>query len=478
MNNFASLRNFSKSDLREAVANEQARRSISAFKARLYRRYLHAPHLTQIDDALTEAERYVESGGTAGHGFQMINMPPRHGKTMTVSRLFPAYVLGRHPDWRVILSSYGATLAQKNSRAARNIIASPAYQSIFPGITLAVDSRAVDAWDIAGHEGGLDAMGVGGGVTGKGGQIIIIDDPVKSREEAESTTYRDKVWDWYRDDLYTRREPHGAIILIMTRWHLDDLAGRLLRTEPDKWRVLNLPAIDEYGAALWPERYPLPALRDIERTLGPYSWSALYQQSPVPAEGGLFKRSWFEPRISQPPDIVRAVRYWDLAMSGKTTADYTVGVKLGYGADGHVYVLDVARGQIEWGEVVEFMAQAMLRDGADVAQGVEEKGYMSRAVQELNLDGRLRGFQVWGYPADKDKVTRALPFAAKCAAGTVHVVSAHWTDTWIDEVCSFPNAAHDDQVDAASGAWIMLGEADTMGGIEHAESVAFSASLY
>lgn len=478
MSSLPNLHTLSRSDLRQSVANEQARRSFSVFKVRLYKRYLHAPHLVLIDDALAQAEQYVVTQGAAGHGFQMINMPPRHGKTMTVSRLFPAYVLGCHPDWRVILSSYGATLAQKNSRAARNIIASPACQAIFPGVALAADSKAVDAWDIEGHEGGLDAMGVGGGVTGKGGQIIIIDDPVKSREEAESETYRDKVWDWYRDDLYTRREPHGAIILIMTRWHLDDLAGRLLRTEPDKWRVLNLPAIDEYGAALWPERYPLPALRDIERTLGPYSWSALYQQRPVPAEGGIFKRAWFEPRVSQAPEIVRAARYWDLAMSEKTTADYTAGVKLGLGADGHVYVLDVARGQIEWGDVVPFMADTMLRDGADVPQGVEEKGYMSRAVQELNTDGRLRGFQVWGYPADKDKVTRALPFAAKCAAGTVHVVNAHWADAWMDEVCSFPNAAHDDQVDAASGAWSMLGEDDTVGGIEHAEPAVFSASLY
>lgn len=478
MNSLRSLPPISKTDLREAVANEQARRDFTTFKRRIYKRYMHAPHLTLIDQALTDAMRYVETQGAAGHGFQMINMPPRHGKTMTVSRLFPPYAIGCNPDWRIILASYGATLAQKNSRAARNIVASPAYQSIFSGVTLAQDSKSVDAWDIAGHEGGLDAMGVGGGVTGKGGQIIIIDDPVKSREEAESETYREKAWDWYTDDLYTRREPGGAIILIMTRWHQDDIAGRLLKTEPDKWRLINLPAIDDSGRALWPERYPLPALHDIERTLGPYSWSALYQQNPVPAEGGIFKRAWFEPRASQPPEIVRAVRYWDLAMSEKTTADYTAGVKLGMGVDGHVYVLDVARGQIEWGDVVPFIADTMLRDGTDVAQGIEEKGYMSRAVQELNLDGRLRGFQVWGYPADKDKVTRALPFAAKCAASTVHVVNAHWADAWIEEVCSFPNAAHDDQVDAASGAWGMLSESDEPGVIGYAESAAFSTSPY
>jgi predicted phage terminase large subunit-like protein len=456
----------------KAEASSRPSITLTAYKYAIHKHYQHAPHLEALDQLLTSITRFVETGGKEGVGRAIIEMPPRHGKTLTTSRLYPTWHIGRNPDHRAILVSYGATLAEKNSRAARNIIRSPEYQAIFPHITLAMDSKSVSAWDIEKRAGGADAMGIGGGVTGKGANILIIDDPVKNREQAESPTWPDKVWDSYTDDLYTRLEPSAGVIVMMTRWHQDDLIGRLLLNEPDKWHRLTLPAIDEHGEALWPERYPVPVLRDIEATLGPYSWSALYQQNPVPAEGGIFKRAWFEPRIEKVPEIVFALRYWDLAMSERTSADYTVGVKVGMGTDGHRYILDVARGQIDWGNLTEYMAGVMLADGPSVAQGIEEKGYMSRAVQALNTDPRLHGYQVWGYPVDKDKVTRALPAAAKCAAGVVHVVNAHWTEPFIDEVCSFPNGTHDDQVDAFAGAEAMMGDSysEASGGIQYAES--------
>lgn len=464
--------------LRHEAWLELARKDFTVFKRRIYKRYMHAPHLKLIDQALEDAVTYVESAGRAGCGFTMINMPPRFGKTLTASRMFPAWVIGNHPDWRIIMASYGATLATKNSRVARNIVASQAYAELFPGVRLAQDSKAADAWDVQGHEGGLDAIGVGGGVTGKGGQIILIDDVVKSREEAESATIRDKIWDWYRDDLYTRREPNAAIVLIMTRWHEDDLAGRLMLHEPDKWRVLSLPAIGDDGQALWPARYPLEALQDIERTLGPYSWSALYQQRPAPAEGGIFKRAWFS-IVSEPPPIARAARFWDLAMSEKTSADYTAGVKIGQGADGHFYVLDVKRARVDWGNLTEYLSSVILEDGANVPQGIEQKGYMSRAIQSLNADPRFHGYAIWGYPKDKDKLTNALPLAAKAAAGLLHLVRSHWTDAFLDELTSFPNAAHDDQVDAAAGAWTMLDESeDVTGELGYADAAQFSTSPY
>lgn len=440
--------------------------SFLAFKQAIYRRYEHAPHLALIDGLLMEAVRHVETGGRDGKAFVIIETPPRHGKTVNISRLFPAWYLGTHPDHRIIQASYGASLAVKNSRYTRNLIASDRYRALFPGIELAPDSKAADAWDIAGHEGGLDAMGVGGGVTGKGAQIVLIDDPVKSREEAESVVYRDKVWDWWSDDLFTRLEPGAAMILVMTRWHADDLAGRLLKNEPGKWTELRLPAIAEDndplgrnpGQALWPARYDEKALAAIQATLGDYAWSALYQQRPVPAEGGLFKRAWFEPLADSAPQLVGRVRYWDLAMSDKTSADFTVGALLGEGEDGHFYLLDVARRRLDWGDVVPFIAETMMSDGPDVAQGIEERGYMSRAVQDLNRDPRFRGYQVWGYPVDKDKVTRALPLAAKAGAGMVHVVNAYWTPALLEELLSFPAGAHDDQVDAVAGAYSMLSE--------------------
>lgn len=456
------------------------------YKRHIYRRYQHAPHLEALDRCLTEVARYVESGGQTGIGRLIVEMPPRHGKTLTISRYFPTWLLGRNPHARVMLVSYGASLAEKNSRYARNLILSPRYQEYFP-VTLAQGSKSVQEWDLADYEGGVSAMGIGGAATGKGANCLIIDDPVKNREEAESETIRDKIWDAYTDDLYTRLEPGGAVIVVMTRWHTDDLIGRLLTSEPEKWTRLRLPAYAEDndalgrapGAPLWPARFPLTALQDIERTLGPYSWSALYQQNPVPAEGGIFKRRWFYPLIQQVPPIVRAVRYWDLAMSEKTSADYTVGVKLGQATDGHYYVLDVARKQIDWGDLTGYMAEVMLADGVDVSQGIEEKGYMSRAVQTLNADPRLHRYSIWGYPVDRDKVTRALPAAAKFAAGVIHVATAHWSEHYIDELCSFPNGTHDDQVDATSGAWAMMDDEAGIGaGVLHHDEPYRIANVY
>lgn len=442
-----------------------------------------------------QVARYVETGGREGIGFLVSEMPPRHGKSLTLSRLFPAWFLGRNPDYRVMNVSYGATLAEKSSRLARNLIASPLYQWAFSGVALDPLSKSVDAWNLLDHEGGMDAMGVLGGATGKGAHILNLDDLLKNREEAESQIIRDKVWDALVDDLLTRLEPGGAVVLNATRWHEDDPIGRALKhLKPiygDKMVRIRFPAIAEAddpigraeGEALWSERYPIEVLERIQASMGEYSFSALYQQHPVPAEGGIFKRKWFvdegHPLIRHEPPIAYAVRYWDLAMSEKTTADYTAGVKIGIGADGHRYVLDVFHERVDWGSLTERMAQVMLADGASVAQGIEQKGYMSRAIQALNVDPRLHGYQVWGYEADKDKLTRALPAAAKAASGVVHVLDAHWTDVFLDELCSFPYAAHDDLVDAFSGAEAMLGEqmTEAVGGLNYAET-AISSSSY
>jgi predicted phage terminase large subunit-like protein len=448
-------------------AYAKAAGNFTSFKRLVDRRYLHAPHLQALDEALMEAARYAQTGGARGFGRLIIEMPPRHGKSMTCSRRFPAWFLGRNADQRVMLVSYAANLAEKHGRAARNLMNTAHYQAVFPGVTLARDSRAVDSWDIAGHEGGMDALGITGGATGKGAHLLLIDDPLKSRAEAESDLYRDRIWDAFTDDLYTRLEPGGAVVVVATRWHVDDLTGRLLKNMPGTWKRLKLPALAEdadplgrpIGAALWPARYPIETLRTIEQTLGPYSFAALYQQRPTPGEGGLFKLNYFEPaRQDTPPTVQQVVRYWDLAMSEKTSADYTVGLKLGMDSDQHRYVMDVQRRQIDWGDLTEWMAQVMMADGADVAQGIEAKGYQSRAIQMLNADPRLHGYSIFGYEADKDKFTRALPAAAKAAAGMMHVLDRHWTAAFLDEVCAFPNAAHDDTVDALSGAENMLGD--------------------
>ena len=470
---------------RTTSAYAAAAGDFTAFKRILYRRYEHAPHLAALDRALVNVLRYAETGGASGIGRLIVEMPPRHGKTVTTSRLFPAWALGRNPDMRVMLVSYAATLAEKNSRAARNLIASPYYQAIFPGVALAADSASVDHWNLANHEGGADALGIGGSATGMGAHLLIIDDPIKNRAEAESALYRDRVYDAFTDDLYTRLEPSGAVILMMTRWHADDLVARVLKNMPGQWKRLRLPALAEAsdalhrpeGAALWPARFDVATLRSIEHTLGPYSFAALYQQRPVPGEGGLFKRQYFGLLHAQPPPMKRKVRYWDLAMSGKTSADYTAGVLMGMDENAHRWVLDVERGHIDWGDLTEHMARVILQDGPEVTQGVEAAGYQSRAIQTLNADPRLRGYAIFPYTADKDKFTRALPAAAKAASGMLHIADRHWTAAFLEELCAFPNAAHDDQVDALSGAEAMLDESGALmaGAVNYADDRSYSA---
>lgn len=444
-----------------------AARSFTEFKRRIYRRYEHAPHLQLLDEKLEAVTRYVETGGREGIGRLIIAMPPRHGKSMTTSRLFPAWFLGRNPNKRAMLVSYGQSMAVKNSRTARNFIKGTVYGDIFPGVRLAEDSQSVSEWNIQGHEGGADALGILGAATGKGAHLLIIDDPHKNRAEVESVTLREKVWSAYTDDLYTRLEPGGAVVVMATRWHEDDLTGRLLKQAG--WELLILPAIAEEGdpmgrepgAALWGARFSVEVLADIRSGMGPYGWAALYQQAPRPAEGGIFKGAWFRPYRRVVPERVKAVRYWDLAMSSKTSADYTVGVRLELAKDGDYYITDVARGQVELADLPGFLADVMLADGAEVRQGFEEAGYMTRAIKELIRRRELAGFVIKGYRADKDKLTRALPFAARCALGAVHVaLSPTAGDVFVEELMSFPNGAHDDQVDAAAGAWLMLNEAE------------------
>ena len=439
---------------------------LTAFKRRVYRRYEHPAHLAALDEALEAVSRYIATGGAEGVGRLLVEMPPRHGKSLTVSRMLPAWHVGNRPDDRVMLVSYGADLAQKNSRWVRNLMRSRTWAGLYPSVRLADDSQAVNSWNVQGREGGMDALGIDGGATGKGAHLLSIDDPFKNRQQAESVTYRERVWDAYKDDLYTRLEPGGAVIVTQTRWHEDDLIGRLLMDADEDWTRLRLAALAEKddplgreeGAALWPARYPADVLDKTRRTLGGYSWSALYQQAPAPAEGGIFRRDRLVRVAAADGELRRVVRFWDLAMSSKTSADYTVGVKMGEMADGSIIVLDVVRVQMEWADVVPMMRRVILDDGAAVVQGIERQGYMSRAVQMLAGDAALRRHVIKGYPTDVDKLTRALPFAARVGEGLVKILWRGWSAEYVDELASFPNAGHDDQVDASAGAFAMLAE--------------------
>jgi len=451
--------------LRHQLAALKARRDFTSFKFAVYRPYIHAPHLELIDRALMDVARYLETGGKQGIGKLRIELPPRHGKSVTTARLFVAWVLGRIPNLRVILASYGASLSEGHSRYVRNLIRDSAYQSIFPGVALSDDSTARDAWELAApHSGGLIAVGVGGALTGKGGHLLISDDLVKGREEISSEGQREKLWRWYTDDYSTRAEPSAAQIAIGTRWDVDDPLGRLDLHEPGQWRVIRLPALAEdndplgreYGEALWPERFSAEDLQAARTRMGVWSFSALYQQSPVPADGGIFQRDKFQVIDNPPSNIKHKVRFWDLALSEKTSADYTVGVLMGETADGRLIVLDVARFQVNWGDVTDRIAEVAQLDGPGVRIGVETAYFHTQAVKQLLNRRDLHGYSIKGYRPHTDKVTRALPFSARVDAQMVYVLRHAWLEDYLSELCSFPSGKHDDMVDASSSAYLML----------------------
>lgn len=440
--------------------------SLTAFKKAVEPRYLDARHTLLLDSYLQQVTRYVETVGKEGIGRLIVAMPPRNSKTLTVSQLFSAWHLGRNPSHRIMNVSHSQGLANKNSRYVRNLIRGPEYHAIFPHTTLAQDSRSVMAWDVAGTsgEGGMYALGVFGPATGKGAHILIADDLLKGRKTAESILQRNTIWDAFINDLMTRLAPGGAIILMATRWHEDDPTGRALKM--GGWTVLNLPALavenDILGRAvgepLWPERFPLPALLKIKEDSGEYTWNSLYQQDPHPPEGGHIKRAWFSPYVRTLPELVRSVRYWDLAMSSKTGADYTVGLKMSLGKDGKHYITDIVRAQVELAMLPTLLIDTMLADGPDVHQGLESAGYMTRAIQDVAKDRRLAKHVIKGYPVHADKLTRVLPFAARAQLELIRLMDARWTDGYVGELAGFPYGEHDDQVDASSGAWLMINE--------------------
>ena len=373
----------------------------------------------------------------------MIFMPPRHGKSELASKRFPAWCLGRNPRRQIIAASYNSDLANDFGRNVRNIVAEPEFGQVFPGVALATDSAAANRMN-TNHGGAYVAAGVGTAVTGRGANIALIDDPFKDREEADSERRRELVWDWYRSTLYTRLMPGGAIVLIQTRWHEDDLAGRLLDQERDQWEVLELPAINTQGKALWPEWYDETALARIKATIGPREWSALYQQQPQPDEGTFFKREWFK-NWQQLPKL----RYYGTSDYAVTDGggDYTVLTIWGVDENGDVYRREQWKGQTasdEWIEreldlIAKYKPLCWFGEGGVIQKAIEPM--LKRRMRERNVHCRLE----W-LPSVADKPTRARSFQAMAATGRVHFEPG----ADLSEFLVFPAGKHDDEVDTAS----------------------------
>lgn len=422
----------------------------------------------------------------------MIFAPPQHGKSELASVRLPVFWLGKRPDDPIILASYAASLAESKSRQARQILESPEYANLFPGSRIRRDSRSISHWTLDGRRGYLLAAGVGGPITGHGARLGIIDDPVENWEQAQSEAVREACWEWWRSTFRTRIWEGGAVVLIMTRWSEDDLAGRLLRDQPGQWTVLRLPALAETqderdtsnrllglptgerdplgrqpGAPLCPGRFSAAALQALSRDVGSLSWTGMYQGTPRAPEGNRFKRSWFG-LVDAAPYKARRVRYWDRACS-EGQGDYTVGVLMARAEDGLFYVEDMVRGQWSSGARDTIIRQTAERDALrynlTVQTWVEQEPGSSGKDSALAAVRLLAGHSIRADKVTGSKEVRADPFAAQAEAGNVRLVRGAWNGAYLDELTSFPNGVHDDAVDASSGAFAKLANARRVGGL-------------
>lgn len=427
------------------------------------------PHLDLIDDHLVRLEN-----GTLGTRGLMILVQPRAGKSKRCARCFPLWYLRRHPNHGIALGTYAEWLGLKHSRWVRNTIAR--HPEL--GLELAGDSKAADDWELT-TGGGMIARGVGGGLTGGGGGGVIIDDPVKNREEAESPTMRDKTWDWWTDDVSTRLtridEVEPWVLLIMTAWHEDDLRGRLLTREPENWTVLSLPALAEEGdplgrargETLMPDRYGDKWLAEQQKRMGTYSFTALYQQRPSPAEGALFHRRnfrYWQPIVTDVGDrwrvgdkTVNPDECWrfataDTASSTKTSADWTVVSAWAVTPDSDLLLLDRARQRMGESELLPFVRNVAERNRCAWV-GVEATFGTTTLAYEMGV----AGLALVRLKADTDKITRSIPAQVRSEQHRVYwPAGAPWLDEWESELLGFPHGAHDDQVDTFSYAALRL----------------------
>jgi len=467
------LRRYQTAPTQTTEAETEARSSLLAFTAYTKPDYeTNWHHETMC--------RYLDSFIAGDIKRLMIFAPPRHGKSEVVSRRLPAYIFGKKPDATIIAASYGADLARRMNRDVQRIMDEERYIRLFPDSRLFGQNvrtvaqgtwmRNSDMFEIVGRRGYYLSSGVGGSLTGSGAAYAIIDDPLKNRAQANSPTYRESIYEWYTSTLRTRLTPDGGVLLTCTRWHQDDLAGKLLAlaaSDPgaDQWVVVRFPAIAEEPVAdydrrqadeaLWATKFDAEKLNRTRISLGTYDWNSLYQQRPAPREGGMFKRSWFD-IVGAAPKNAKRVRYWDKAGSTSKKSDFTAGVLMARDSDGIYYVEDVVHGQYSDLERERIIKQTAQLDGPSVAIWHEQEPGSGGKDSAAATTRMLAGYTVHAERVSGDKETRASPFAAQCEAHNAKLVRGDWNASYLEELTAFPNAAHDDRVDASSGAFNKL----------------------
>lgn len=412
----------------------------------------------------------------------IVSMPPQHGKSTLISGYFPTHYLGTFPNDEVIVAGYEASFASTWGERARDNMAE--FGPDLWGLNVKSNARAAHDWRIVQlnnmrNAGGMRTAGIGSGITGRPMDLGIIDDPFKDAQQAMSSVYRQRVWDWYESSFASRFKPTTRVVLVMTRWHEDDIVGRLLELEADRWTVLRLPALAEdsddplgraEGEALWPERFPREFLENVRDSRDAYWWASLYQQRPAPAGGGVFKKAWWKfwhpvrsdmppvtiriegggtetvASVEMPTRLDRIVQSWDLTFDSASSR--VVGLPLGQrGAD--VFLLGQERGEWDFQEQIDAIRRMSKEYPQSSAKLVEKKANAAAALRTLRneVPGLLPR------EPDGDKITRARAVSIYVRSGNVylpHPAIAPWVWDFIDELTHFPTGRFDDRVDALS----------------------------
>ncbi len=449
----------------ELQRRRRARTNFRDFVSYTFQRYKENWHHVKVSQALQEvADGLLDR--------LMVNLPPRHSKTELASRRFPAFFLGKNPTGKVIGCSYSADLAKSVSRDVQRIMTSARYASLFPETAIhgapnaplgaGVWKRSSQEFETIGHAGTYRAAGIGGPITGQGMTLGIVDDPFKNAEEADSRLNRERVWDWYQTTFLTRDEGNAKIVCVFTRWHEDDLAGRILENAKktgERWKVINFPALKEQdgdpedprkvGAALWPEKFSEEHLIRTRSTISARWWSSLYQQRPAPIQGAILKREYwkyYEP--GEEPPFLYKFHSWDTAHGSKEGDARSVCTVWGATQE-DLFLLDVWKGRVEFPEL---KAQAVALASRDLPGFVlvEDKASGKDLIPELRRGTRLPIVPV---QVTKDKETRAHAASPVIESGRVFLPSrAPWLADFLDETASFPRGRLKDQVDSLTQA--------------------------
>jgi predicted phage terminase large subunit-like protein len=436
-------------DLRESRA--VVRNDFMSFVQEVWPNFIHGRHHEGMAKAFEEV-----ANGTCKR--LIINMPPRHTKSEFASYLLPAWFLGRSPEKKVIQTSHTAELAVGFGRKVRNLVDNPAYKRVFPEIELQSDSKAAGRWN-TNFGGDYFAIGVGGAVTGKGADLLIIDDP-HSEQEAALASFNpeiyDKVYEWYTSGPRQRLQPGGAIVIVMTRWSKRDLTAQVIKSAAqrggDEWKVIEYPAILPSGAPLWPEFWSLEELEALHEELPNGKWMAQYMQDPTSDTNAIVKREWWKVwEHDQPPPCEYIIQSWDTAHEKKTVNDFSTCTTWGvfYNEEDHdlpnIILLDSFKERMEFPEL-KAKALEKYQEYEPDSLIVEKKAAGAPLIQEL----RRMGIPVGEFSPGKgqDKISRLNSVADFFASGKVWAPATRWAEELIDEVAAFPSGEHDDLVDS------------------------------